>query len=230
MRTAAEGAPEEEIRADVEFLGRTWEKTLAQGEPRKAPSLLHRDLNLVERILRDYLSNDYTAIWIDSEEEYSKVVEFVGRFQPKLVSRVKLYTKPAPIFEEFGIQQELDKALRPKVWLKSGGYIVINHTEALVAIDVNTGKYVGRGSTRLEDTIVQDQPRSGEGDRAAAPVARPRRHYRARPDRHGGAPQPRKSHDRARTGTAHRSRALESPGLQRIRPGHRHAQTHQASA
>jgi len=155
VRTAAEGAPEEEIRADVEFLGRTWEKTLAQGEPRKAPSLLHRDLNLVERILRDYVSNDYTAIWIDNEEEFGKVVEFVSRFQPKLVGRVKLYTKTAPIFEEFGIQQELDKALRPKVWLKSGGYIVINHTEALVAIDVNTGKYVGRGSTRLEDTIVK---------------------------------------------------------------------------
>jgi ribonuclease G len=155
VRTAAEGAPEEEIRADVEFLGRTWEKTLAQGEPRKAPSILHRDLNLVERILRDYVSNDYTAIWIDNEEEFGKVVEFVSRFQPKLVGRVKLYTKPAPIFEEFGIQQELDKALRPKVWLKSGGYIVINHTEALVAIDVNTGKYVGRGSTRLEDTIVK---------------------------------------------------------------------------
>jgi Rne/Rng family ribonuclease len=79
----------------------------------------------------------------------------VNRFQPRMVGRVKLYTKETPIFEEFGIQQELDKALRPKVWLKSGGYIVINHTEALVAIDVNTGKYVGKGSTRLEDTIVK---------------------------------------------------------------------------
>ncbi len=155
VRTAAEGALEEDIRADVEFLGRTWEKIRIQSEPRHAPALLHRDLNLVERILRDYLSSDYAAIWIDNQEEFSKVVEFVGRFQPKLVSRVKLYTKTTPIFEEFGIQQELDKALRPKVWLKSGGYIVINHTEALVAIDVNTGKYVGRGSTRLEDTIVK---------------------------------------------------------------------------
>ncbi len=155
VRTAAEGAPDDEIRADVEFLGRTWEKIRTQSEPRKSPALLHRDLNLVERILRDYVSNDYTAIWIDNEEEFSKVTEFVSRFQPALVHRVKLYTKPAPIFEEFGIQQELDRALRPKVWLKSGGYIVINHTEALVAIDVNTGKYVGRGSTRLEDTIVK---------------------------------------------------------------------------
>jgi ribonuclease G len=155
VRTAAGGATDEEIRADVEFLGHTWEEILKRAEQRKAPALLHRDLNLVERILRDYMSTEYTAIWIDNEEEYGKVVEFVSRFQPKLVSRVKLYTKDAPIFEEFGIQQELDKALRPKVWLKSGGYIVINHTEALVAIDVNTGKYVGRGSTRLEDTIVK---------------------------------------------------------------------------
>jgi Rne/Rng family ribonuclease len=155
VRTAAEGALEEDIRNDVEFLGRTWEKIRVQSEPRKSPALLHRDLNLVERILRDYLSEEYAAIWIDNEEEYGKVLEFVGRFQPKLVDRVKLYTKSTPIFEEFGIQQELDKALRPKVWLKSGGYIVINHTEALVAIDVNTGKYVGRGGTRLEDTIVK---------------------------------------------------------------------------
>jgi len=155
VRTAADGAPEDEIRSDVEFLGRTWEKIRTQSEPRKSPALLHRDLNLVERILRDYVNNDYTSIWIDNEDEFSKVVEFVSRFQPKLVGRVKLYTKSSPIFEEFGIQQELDKALRPKVWLKSGGYIVINHTEALVAIDVNTGKYVGRGSTRLEDTIVK---------------------------------------------------------------------------
>ncbi len=155
VRTAADGAPDDEIRSDVEFLGRTWEKIRTQSEPRKSPALLHRDLNLVERILRDYVNNDYASIWIDNEEEFSKVVEFVSRFQPKLVGRVKLYTKTSPIFEEFGIQQELDKALRPKVWLKSGGYIVINHTEALVAIDVNTGKYVGRGSTRLEDTIVK---------------------------------------------------------------------------
>jgi ribonuclease G len=155
VRTAAGGATEEEIRADVEFLGHTWDTIRNSSEQRHAPALLHRDLNLVERILRDYLSQDYAAIWIDNEEEYGKVVEFVNRFQPRLVGRVKLYTKETPIFEEFGIQQELDKALRPKVWLKSGGYIVINHTEALVAIDVNTGKYVGKGSTRLEDTIVK---------------------------------------------------------------------------
>ena len=155
VRTAAGSAAPEEVRADVEFLTRTWSEIKARSEQRKAPSLLHRDLNLVERMLRDHMSSDYTAIWVDSEEEYTKVVDFMSRFQPALVSRVKLYTKETPVYEEFGIQQEIDKGLRPKVWLKSGGYIVINHTEALVAIDVNTGKFVGKGSNRLEDTIVR---------------------------------------------------------------------------
>jgi Rne/Rng family ribonuclease len=155
VRTAAGGATDDEIRTDIEFLGKTWNEIKQKNDDRKAPALLHRDLNLVERVLRDYVSDDFTGIWIDSEEEFGKVVEFVSRFQPKLVSKVKLYTKEQPIFEEFGIQHELDKALRAKVWLKSGGYIVINHTEALVAIDVNTGKFVGKGSTRLEDTIVK---------------------------------------------------------------------------
>jgi len=155
VRTAAGGASDEEIRTDIEFLGKTWNEIKHKHDERKAPAILHRDLNLVERILRDYVSDDFTAIWIDNEEEFAKVTEFVSRFQPKLVSRVKLYAKEQPIFEEFGIQHELDKALRAKVWLKSGGYIVINHTEALVAIDVNTGKFVGKGSTRLEDTIVK---------------------------------------------------------------------------
>jgi len=155
VRTAAGGASDDEIRADIDFLGKTWNEIKQRSEERKAPALLHRDLDLVERMLRDYVSDDFTAIWIDTEEEYGKVVEFVNRFQPRLVNKVKLYTKETPIFEEFGIQHELDKALRAKVWLKSGGYIVINHTEALVAIDVNTGKFVGKGSTRLEDTIVK---------------------------------------------------------------------------
>jgi Rne/Rng family ribonuclease len=155
VRTAAASASPDEVRTDVEFLTRTWSEIKARSEQRKAPSLLHRDLNLVERILRDFVGSDFGAIWVDSEEEFTKVVDFMSRFQPELVNRVKLYTKENPVFEEFGIQQEIDKGLRPKVWLKSGGYIVINHTEALVAIDVNTGKFVGKGSNRLEDTIVR---------------------------------------------------------------------------
>src|SRR5216683_1597141 len=155
VRTAAAGASEEELRADIRFLIGLWTEIKGRADTSKAPALIYHDLNLVKRILRDYVSDDFTGIWIDNEEEYGKIVEFVSRFQPKLVNKVKLYTKETPIFEEFGIQHELDKALRAKVWLKSGGYIVINHTEALVAIDVNTGKFVGKGSTRLEDTIVK---------------------------------------------------------------------------
>ncbi len=108
----------------------------------------------MQRILRDQVTDEFKAIWVDNEEMYENVLSFMQRFQPALVNRVKMYTRPAPIFDAFNITQELEKALRPKVWLKSGGYIVINQTEALVAIDINTGKYVGK-SNRLEDTIVK---------------------------------------------------------------------------
>jgi ribonuclease G len=108
----------------------------------------------VQRTLRDQFTEDFKAVWVDNEELYESVLRFVQRFHSSLVARVKLYTRPEPIFDAFNITPELEKALRPKVWLKSGGYIVINQTEALVAIDVNTGKYVGR-SNRLEDTIVK---------------------------------------------------------------------------
>ena len=155
VRTAAVGCSEEGLRRDVDYLAKLWLDMRTNPEAHPSPSLLHRDLNVIERILRDQLTADYQAIWIDNQEEYTKAVEFVGNFQPELVGRVKLYTKETPLFEEMGVQHEIDRALRPKVWLKSGGYIVINHTEALVAIDVNTGKYVGKGSTRLEDTIVK---------------------------------------------------------------------------
>ena len=96
----------------------------------------------------------FKSIWVDHEEIYESVLRFVQRFQPPLVNRVKMYTRQTPIFDEFNITGELEKVLRPKVWLKSGGYIVTNQTEALVAIDVNTGKFVGK-SNRLEDTIVK---------------------------------------------------------------------------
>lgn len=154
VRTAAAGRSEEELKADVEFLARLWNEIRTRSEQSKAPALIHRDLTLVERILRDTLSPDFKCVRVDNETEYQNVLDFVHRFQPSLVGHVKLYTKDTPMFEEFGIQAEIDKALKPKVWLKSGGYIVINQTEALVAIDVNTGKYVGK-TNRLEDTIVK---------------------------------------------------------------------------
>jgi ribonuclease G len=154
VRTAGDGRTEEELRADMMFLYNMWLDMRQKAERRPAPLLVHHDLNVVERILRDQLTSSFKSIWVDSEDVYESVLQFVQRFQPALVNRVKMYTRSAPIFDEFGITAELEKALRPKVWLKSGGYIVINQTEALVAIDINTGKYVGK-SNRLEDTIVK---------------------------------------------------------------------------
>ncbi|HLI86479.1 MAG TPA: Rne/Rng family ribonuclease [Bryobacteraceae bacterium] len=154
VRTAGDGHTEAELRADMLFLYNLWLDLRQKAERKAAPALIHHDLNVVERVLRDQLTASFKNIWVDNEELYESVLSFVQRFQPALVSRVKMYTRSTPIFDEFNITAELEKALRPKVWLKSGGYIVINQTEALVAIDVNTGKFVGK-SNRLEDTIVK---------------------------------------------------------------------------
>jgi ribonuclease G len=155
VRTAGVGISEGEMREDVRYLVRTWLDIRAAAEKAKPATLVHRDLDLVQRILRDQLSDDFAAIRVDSEEEYERIVEFVNRIYPRMVKRVKLYTRDEPILENYGVQAEIDKAIKPRVWLKSGGYLVINQTEALVAIDVNTGKFVGRGSGRLEDTITR---------------------------------------------------------------------------
>ena len=154
VRTAAAGASDEELRADIRFLKNLWAEIKTRSENSKPPALIYHDLNVVERVLRDQVSSDFSIIWVDTETEYERILRFANRFQPALVKRVKLYTKETPLFEQFGLNEEVNKALKSKVWLKSGGYIVINQTEALVAIDVNTGKYVGKTS-RLEDTIVK---------------------------------------------------------------------------
>ena len=154
LRTAGEGKSEEDLRADMQFLYNLWMDMRQKADKKKAPALIHHDLDLVQRILRDQLTSSFKNVWVDNEEMFEEVLGFVQRFQPGMVNRVKLYTRPAPIFDAFNITSELEKALRPKVWLKTGGYIVINQTEALVAIDINTGKYVGK-SNRLEDTIVK---------------------------------------------------------------------------
>ena len=154
VRTAGEGKSEEDIASDMNFLANLWMDIRQKAEKRPAPLLLHHDLDIVQRTLRDQFTEEFKDVWVDNEDLYERILGFVQRFHPSLVPRVKLYTRPEPIFDAFNITAELEKALRPKVWLKSGGYIVINQTEALVAIDVNTGKYVGR-SNRLEDTIVK---------------------------------------------------------------------------
>ncbi len=154
VRTAAAHIKEEDLRADIRFLKHLWAEIKSRADNSRSPALIYHDLNLVERVLRDQVNADFSQIWVDTEDEYERVVRFANRFQPSLVRRIKLYTKNTPLFEEFGIQEEIDRSLKSKVWLKSGGYLVINQTEALVAIDINTGKYVGK-TQRLEDTIVK---------------------------------------------------------------------------
>ncbi len=155
VRTAGVGIPEQDLRQDARYLVRTWLDKKKTAEKAKSPALVHQDLDIIQRLLRDQLSDEFTAIRVDSEEEYQRIVEFINRIQPRMMKRVKLYTRDESILEAYGVQEEVDKALKPRVWLKSGGYLVINQTEALVAIDVNTGKFVGKGNARLEDTITK---------------------------------------------------------------------------
>jgi ribonuclease G len=156
IRTAAAGRPKEDIVADLESFHKIWTEIRQKSEASRAPAVVYREQSLVSKLLRDLLTEEYQAIRIDNATEYQRTLELVERIMPSLAPKVKLYSKPYPIFEEYGVQAEIDKALKSKVWLKSGGSIVINQTEALVAIDVNTGRYVGKKSSgRLEDTIVK---------------------------------------------------------------------------
>jgi len=151
VRTAGEERNEEDFIADLKYLTDLWDQIKRRAEKSSAPSVIHHDLDLVLRAIRDVLSPEFKTVWVDSVEQYQRIVEFLDHIQPNLVSRVRLYRRDEAIFDEFGIENEIAKALKSKVWLKSGGYIVINQTEALVAIDVNTGKYVGKKN--LEETV-----------------------------------------------------------------------------
>jgi len=154
VRTAAEEHSEEDLTSDLNYLVRVWEDIRSRAEKVSAPRLIHSELGLVQRLLRDQFSFEFASIRVDDEDEYQNIVEFVDKIYPNLIHRVKLYTKDNHIFDEFGITPEIDKLLQPKIWLKSGGYIVINQTEALVSIDINTGKFVGKGNS-LEETITR---------------------------------------------------------------------------
>jgi ribonuclease G len=156
IRTAAAGRPKEDIISDLEAFHGIWTGIRQKMESSRAPAVVYREQSLVGKLLRDLLTDEFQAIRLDSPQDHQRVLELVERILPTLAPRVKLYSKPFPIFEEYGVQAEIDKALKSKVWLKSGGSIVINQTEALVAIDVNTGRYVGKKTSgRLEDTIVK---------------------------------------------------------------------------
>jgi len=153
VRTVAEGASAGEIKGDVEFLTEMWKEIKKRADSSKAPALAHRELSLPRRVLRDHFDASVTKVIIDNDEARKHAAEFLRRYDANDSRKVHHYRGDLPIFDKFGIQAELDRALRSKVWLKSGGYIVINQTEALVAIDVNTGKFVGRRN--LEDTVLK---------------------------------------------------------------------------
>ena len=144
IRTAAAGRPKDDIVSDLSYFHKVWTEIRQKSETSRAPAVVYREQSLVAKLLRDLLTEEFSAIRIDNEQEYRRVIELIERIMPPLAPKVKLYNKEYPIFEEYGVQAEIDKALRSKVWLKSGGSIVINQTEALVAIDVNTGRYVGK--------------------------------------------------------------------------------------
>src|SRR5499427_6635827 len=156
IRTAAASRPKEDIVADLSYFHKVWTEIRQKAEGSRAPAVVYREQSLVAKLLRDLLTEEYSAIRIDNELEYRRVYELIERIMPSLAPKVRLYNKEYPIFEEYGVQAEIDRALRSKVCLKSGGSIVINQTEALVAIDVNTGRYVGKKTAgRLEDTILK---------------------------------------------------------------------------
>jgi ribonuclease G len=153
VRTVGEGKGREEFESDLVYLQGLWERIGYRANRVSAPALLHRDLDLALRVVRDRMSTDVSVLMVDGEDTYERIVEFLDEVQPALVGRVKMFLQDASLFEQFGIEEQIEAALKSKVWLKSGGYIVINPTEALVAIDVNTGRFVGR--TNLEDTVMQ---------------------------------------------------------------------------
>lgn len=152
-RTVAEGCGTEEIESEMQLLIRLWEDIVNESSKKHASVLIHSDLDVTFRSIRDLYTPDVRRIVVDSSEEYKKILDFVEKFVPQAKPAVELYSRPEPIFDFFGIELEISKALENKVWLKSGGYIVIEMTEALTAVDVNTGSYVGKRN--LEETILK---------------------------------------------------------------------------
>jgi len=153
LRTNAEGKGEAEFAADVEFLSRLWAQIQSRYEQAQAPAVLHEEGDLIFRVVRDLFSPEVDEFVIDGKEVYDKCLGYVEALVPALAERVRLHDDRQPVFEAFGIEKDIEKALRRRVWLKSGGYIVIDHTEALVSIDVNTGKYVGKRD--FEQTVLK---------------------------------------------------------------------------
>jgi ribonuclease G len=153
VRTACEGVSQKNIKHDMEFLIKLWKEVQKNYEKRSGAGLVHADLDVELRAVRDLFTEDVSRLIVDDPKSHKKIIKFINQFMPKLKSNVELYTDSEPIFDHFGVELEISRALGRKVWLKSGGYIIVDEAEALVAIDVNTGRYVGKRN--LEDTITK---------------------------------------------------------------------------
>jgi ribonuclease G len=153
VRTASEVCTEDDLKKDIDFLMLLWEDIQSKKDKGSPPHLVYNDLDLVSRTVRDILGHDVNKLTIDSAKEYERLAEFVNAYFPELTTKINLYEGDEPIFDAYGIEHEISKVLGKRVWLKSGGYIVIDQTEALTAIDVNTGKFVGKAT--LEDTLLK---------------------------------------------------------------------------
>ena len=153
VRTVGEGRSAEDFENAHRYLAKAWRRTREKAEKVHAPTLLHRDLDVALRVVRDMFDQNFSVLWVDGEETYQRIVEFLDEVNPDLVHKVKLDHQESALFERFDVESEIEAALQTKVWLKSGGYLVINQTEALVAIDVNTGRYVGKQN--LEETVLR---------------------------------------------------------------------------
>jgi len=154
VRTAGGGQSENEFQNDMQYLTQLWDDIRLRAEKLSAPSMVYAEPGLVQRIVRDFFSQDFKTLYVDNAQVHKQILQMVKQFSPNLARKVRLYRKSKHIFDDYGISAEIEQALRPKVWLKKGGSIEINQTEALVAIDVNTGKYVG-STNSLEDTITK---------------------------------------------------------------------------
>jgi ribonuclease G len=144
IRTASEGVSKKEIQSDLRLLRKLWSQLSRRAEKLPAPALLHQDLDVILRTLRDLSGSDVTRVVVDNRRDYQRILDFIATVMPRWRPRIELYELPEPIFDRYGIESQIARALERKVWLKSGGYVVIDHTEALTAIDVNTGRFVGK--------------------------------------------------------------------------------------
>jgi ribonuclease G len=168
-RTVGEGKGEKEFEQDVKYLLDLWTQIEQTAATAQAPALIHREMELTTGLIRDLFTEDIDRVVIDSGEAYRGIQSYLSAFAPELRNRVKLFKGEGPVFDEYGIEAEIAKSLERKVWLKKGGYIVIDHTEALVAIDVNTGRFTGKRSP--EDTIsrrISRRPRRSRANSASA--------------------------------------------------------------